>query len=203
MKHIPAILVSILLVTYPLCIYFGLQTIGPKGIAIALFVVFFFRLLTMRHAFSTSKAKEFLPIFVGVAITSGLVLLRNDPFFLRLNPVLINLNFLVVFGVTLARPPSMVERFARLQHPDLSEYGARYTRKVTWAWCAFFVINGGIALWTVFQSLAIWTLYNGLLSYIAMGLFFGIEYMIRIFHMKGDPALQHAHQDDTQTAVQS
>lgn len=186
MKIVLNILLSILLILYPPCVYFGLKTFSPRWIAGALFVLFALRLWAVRKNIHASKAKEFLPIFVGVAATSLLVFIRNDAFFLRLNPALINLNFLVVFGVTLWRPPSMIERFARLEHPDLPERGVRYTYKVTIAWCIFFVLNGSIALWSAFQSLHTWTLYNGLISYIAMGILFSVEWIIRGIHMKQD-----------------
>ena len=75
----------------------------------------------------------------------------------------------------------MIERFARIQEPDLDHEGVIYTRKVTIAWCLFFLSNGLIALYTVFySSIEIWTLYNGFVSYILMGLFFAVEYLIRL-----------------------
>jgi acyl-coenzyme A synthetase/AMP-(fatty) acid ligase/3-hydroxymyristoyl/3-hydroxydecanoyl-(acyl carrier protein) dehydratase len=55
-----------------------------------------------------------------------------------------------------------------------------YCRKVTLVWCLFFVINGGIAVFTVFfASDALWSLYNGGISYIVMGILFGGELMVR------------------------
>ncbi|MDR2631405.1 MAG: AMP-binding protein [Spirochaetaceae bacterium] len=55
-----------------------------------------------------------------------------------------------------------------------------YCRKVTRVWCLFFIINGGIAAFTVFfASDTLWSLYNGGISYIFIGILFGGELMVR------------------------
>jgi uncharacterized membrane protein len=51
---------------------------------------------------------------------------------------------------------------------------------VTFAWCAFFIGNGAIALYTaMFASFASWTLYNGLIAYLLIGAMFGGELLTR------------------------
>ncbi len=75
----------------------------------------------------------------------------------------------------------MVERFARLQEPELPDYAISYTRTVTKVWCLFFIINGSISLTTCFMDLQTWTLYNGLISYILAGLLFACEYATRLY----------------------
>jgi len=94
-------------------------------------------------------------------------------------PVLVNAVFLLAFAVSLFQPQTLIERLARRFDPELPPEGVRYTRKVTLAWCVFFVMNGGIAWWTTTQTMAVWTLYNGLIAYLAMGAMFGGEWLIR------------------------
>ena len=95
-------------------------------------------------------------------------------------PVAVNLIMLAVFASSLRGEQSIVERLARLQDPELSPRGVRYTRNVTKAWCVFFVLNGAIAATTaLIGDLKLWTWWNGLLSYGAMGLMFGGEYLLR------------------------
>jgi uncharacterized membrane protein len=78
-------------------------------------------------------------------------------------------------------PQSLVERIARIQHPNLPPEGVVYTRRVTQIWCVFFVVNGGIALVTaLWSSFEIWSLYNGLIAYVLMGLLFAGEYIVRM-----------------------
>jgi uncharacterized membrane protein len=95
--------------------------------------------------------------------------------------VAVNLALLSSFAYSLMHPPSAIERLARLRHPDLSEQAVAYTRKVTKVWCAFFVINAGIAFITAaWASPETWALYNGVIAYILMGCLFGIEYLVRL-----------------------
>ncbi len=87
---------------------------------------------------------------------------------------------LILFGTTLLRPPTMVERFARLRKPELSPAGVRYTRRVTEAWCLFFVFNCAVAAYTaLFASREVWALYNGFIVYILMGTLFVGERAVR------------------------
>jgi uncharacterized membrane protein len=113
-------------------------------------------------------------VLVGLAVWSNVLL----P--LKLYPVLVNMAFLAAFGISLTTPMSMVERMARLREPDLPPEGVRYTRRVTQAWCVFFVINGSIALVTsLWASEAVWSLYNGVIAYGLMGMMFGGEMLLR------------------------
>ena len=115
-------------------------------------------------------------------------------------PVAVNLIMLAVFASSLKGEQSIVERLARLQDPNLSPRGVRYTRNVTKAWCVFFVLNGAIAATTaLIGDLKLWTWWNGLLSYGAMGLMFGGEYLLRC-RLKAQeraqlPANSSAHSD--------
>ncbi|MCW4153168.1 hypothetical protein OM427_27010 [Halomonas sp. 18H] len=99
---------------------------------------------------------------------------------MRAYPVAINALMLVVFLTSLWRGMPIVERLARLKEPELPPAGVAYTRRVTWAWCGFFVINGSIATWTaVYADLATWTLYNGVISYGLIALMFAGEWLLR------------------------
>lgn len=99
---------------------------------------------------------------------------------LKLYPVAMNLAFLASFGFSLWRGPSMVERFARLQDPDLSPRAVAYTRSVTKVWCAFFAANAGVALWTaLYLSHEAWAVYNGAIAYGLMAALFGAEWLYR------------------------
>jgi len=112
-------------------------------------------------------------------------LLSNQKVFLKLYPILMNAVALVMFGVSLFFPPPIIFRFAVLMDKSIPGSLAEkqienYCRKVTLVWCGFFVLNGGIAAWTVFYgSDVVWSVYNGGISYVLMGLIFAFEYVIR------------------------
>jgi len=128
-------------------------------------------------------------LLVGIACFA-----TNSPLFLRLYPLAVCATFLFVFGTSLLSPPNIVFRFATLQDKSIlgSPFRGRveaYCKKVTLVWCAFFILNGAAAAWTVFcADERVWAFYNGGVSYIIMGIIFGIEFIIRSFvnkKMKG------------------
>ena len=117
-------------------------------------------------------------------------------------PVAVNLVLLIVFAHSLRGAQSIVERLARLQEPELSPRGVRYTRKVTQAWCVFFALNGTVAAVTaVIGDLKLWTWWNGLLSYGAMGLMFGGEYLLRR-HLQAQERAAQGHAPAASVAAQ-
>jgi uncharacterized membrane protein len=177
-KSILAGLIGILTLAYPFVVYFGIQRFSPRHLALFLLVVFAARLAFF------SKQGEFLkalPLLLGGSIIALLVVIADNPIFLLYHPVFINLSALLVFATSLKWGPPMIERFARIQEPDLPEVAIPYCHKVTWVWVAFFAINGTIALTTaILGDIKIWTLYNGLISYVLIGMLFAIEFMVRM-----------------------
>ena len=167
---------------YPLAVYFGLRHLPPLALAAALAAVVGLRLLLDRQ-------RHWRPVGVVLLVFCALAIWRDDVVTLRLYPVLVNLAMLVLFAASLYRPPSLIERLARLREPDLPPEGVRYTRRVTQIWCLVFVVNGGAALYTaLFASLATWTLYNGLIAYLLMGTLFAVELLCRTHLKKRRPS---------------
>ncbi|MCH5290485.1 MAG: AMP-binding protein [Treponema sp.] len=117
----------------------------------------------------------------------------NRSIFLKLYSVVISVSLLVVFGSTLIFPPTIVFRFATLSDSSIAGSVAEariaaYCKKVTIAWCLFFIINGSIAACTaLFYSDRVWSVYNGGISYVLMGLMFAVEFIIRKLVNKGMP----------------
>jgi uncharacterized membrane protein len=169
-----------LAVAYPLAIYVALQWFEPRFIALALAVI----VLVQQRERAGRMLEGLAPAaWAGAAVLMVLsvaVWLANDEQVLLLWPVGMNISLLLVFGGSLLRPPPMIERFARLLHPDLPPAGVRYTRRVTQVWCAFFVLNGAIAAYTAFAtSRETWLLYNGLIAYVLVGALFCGEWLVR------------------------
>lgn len=185
MKSIGAIAIAALLVMYPLAIYFGLQFFPPRLLGALLAALLILRAWFARRQLRATGAQLYPVVALG-GLCAVAAMIFNSVEGLRLLPVAINAACLAVFAFTLRRPPSMIERFARLVHPDLDARGVRYTRRVTQVWCLFFIGNGAMALYTALAgSTAQWALYNGLVSYVLMGLLFGIEYLVRLRVMRG------------------
>lgn len=172
------IAVTLLLVLYPLLVYVGIQQLGPRVLAAILLVAALVRLVVAKVSGKALGNSAWL--LLAAAVATGLTLATGSLLGLKCYPVLVSGVMLVLFGISLWHPPSMIERFARLQQPDLPTYAIPYTRKVTWVWCGFFVVNGAVATATIFASDYWWALYNGLLSYLLMGLLLAGEYLVRL-----------------------
>jgi len=172
------VLLGLLLVLYPVLVYLGLQQFGPRALACILLIAALIKLGATKLAHQPMGNGAWL--LLAATLAGGLTLLTGSVIGLKFYPVIVSLVLLGVFGVSLYRPPSMIERFARLQTPDLPAHAVAYTRKVTWVWCGFFVVNGTIAGVSVFASDKLWALYNGLISYLLIGLLLAGEYLIRV-----------------------
>lgn len=166
----------------PIATALGLRFVGPWPIILLLVGVIAARVLLPR-AMPAPVAMTACLIAVAFAVLA--VSSVSPDLAARLYPVFMSATMLVAFAATLWRPPSMIERFARLVEPDIDERGVAYTRRVTMVWVAFFVFNGLVALWTVLNGdLFWWGLYNGLVSYLLAGALFGVEFVIRQ-HVRG------------------
>ena len=174
---------AVLVMLYPLGVYFGLNHFSPRWLGLILLV-----LLVLRTALALrGRARQMRALRAPALLALGLVgslglvvgLTDSEPL-LRLYPALMSLAFLAVFAHSLVFPPSLIERLARLGEPDLPAEGVRYTRSVTGIWCGFFVVNGAIAAWAaLYASREFWALYTGGISYALMGLLFAGEWLVR------------------------
>lgn len=170
LRNAIAIVITLL---YPFAVYYGQGKFDPRWMVLLLAAVALVRFGNARDAIGRGW-------LFAAAVLVAAVLLSNNALPLKLYPVLVNAGMLALFGWSVYSPPTAIERMARLRHPELSPAAIVYVRRVTLVWCAFFVVNGLVALYTaLWASYAIWSLYNGLIAYGLMGLLFGGEYLVR------------------------
>ncbi len=173
MAWIRSLTYVVLSLMYPLAVYLLLGRFEPYGLALLLCVLALLRAGVRRDPF-------WLWVALATAALAAWAALANAALPLKLYPVLVNVGLLLAFGISLRHGPPLVERMARLREPDLPPIAVRYTRRVTEVWCGFFVFNGGMALVTaLWTSERIWALYNGLLSYVLIGVLFAGEWLVR------------------------
>lgn len=183
------ILFAALSVLYPILVFCGLHFWGlsPRKLSILLLLLAAFHLISAsrkKQPGAASRLKE--GCFVAFLLACGVAAFALDnALVLKFYPVLVNVGMLFFFGATLFRKPSFVFRLATfadkriLQTADRTSV-ERYCDRVTLTWCIFFILNGSVALWTVLcADEKIWSLYNGLISYILMGLLFVSEIGVR------------------------
>lgn len=182
------IILTLITLLYPLVVFYGLAEFSVRWVSLILLLLFLTRFLLLKKSNTPNKQnKQLLSDQASKVITILVVsfllmsfIFGNDTGLL-FYPVIINVALALVFSYSLANPPPVIERLARLTQADLPPHAIAYTRKVTKVWLGFFIINAVIACYTaLFTSLETWTLYNGLIAYILMGVLFTAEYLVRL-----------------------
>lgn len=174
-------------VLYPVLVYCGIRYWGlsPRRMSLMLLALGFYHFLNFTRCKSKADRGRTGALVALILVCALVAFFANNILFVKFYPVLVNLSLLAFFGFTLWRPPSFAFRMACLGDKNLMVSPSfkaveRYCNKVTFAWCLFFVVNGLVSSLTVFVgSDKIWSLYNGLISYILIGLFFIVEYLVR------------------------
>lgn len=180
------LLATLATAVYPLVVYLGFGRWDPLWLALGLAALMFLRAVGGRDPI-------WLVAGVGALLLGATTTLAGSWLPLKLYPVMVSTVLLAVFGFSLWRPPTVIERIARLTEPQLPPQGVEYTRKVTIAWCAFFVGNGALSAATaLWASERLWLLYNGLLAYVLIAAFFGGEWLLRQ-RMRARIATQVSH----------
>ena len=175
-RRTPPLLAAVLLavsLAYPVVVYLALGHVSPRWIALLLVALALARAWVTRESFWLGAAA--LAMLLAAASFLGD---RWGP--LQLYPALVNGVMFGLFAMSLWRGPTVAERLARLRETNFPPAAIAYTRRVTQVWCGFFVVNGLLAVATaLWATPAVWALYNGLLSYVAMGLLMGGEWLVR------------------------
>lgn len=162
---------------YPFLVYASRDHVQPRHLALLLAAVFLLRAARARRSRAGGPWAALASACVLFMLAAGL---SNEPGMLLAYPVFVSLLFLCVFAHSLARPPTVVERLARLQDPRLPPRGVAYTRKVTLAWCVFFIANASLSAGTAWHGDPwVWSLYNGVVSYALMGMLMAGEMLVR------------------------
>lgn len=114
------------------------------------------------------------------------VLLAGTIFFqsltAKLLPFFIQLMLMHFFGHTLFNGPPLIERFVRMEFPELPPGIAQYCRQLTWLWTGFFAFNAIMCLILAFWAPdSWWAIYNGVLIFVLTALLMVGEYIWRHF----------------------
>jgi uncharacterized membrane protein len=165
-------------IAYPVLVYVGLNAV-PSWV----FMAGLAAVLALRFAVRPAGgADPFMPFLAAACFGTVLIVIVAPEAGVKFYPVMVNAALALLFALSLARPPSVIERLTRLSNPELPPAARNYLRKVTATWLGFFLLNGAIAAWTALRgSLEQWTLYNGFISYVLMAVLFIAELAVRRF----------------------
>lgn len=168
---------------YPVLILCVWRWTSPRYIGCMLFALLWIQRWTGTGALAASLRKLTRVDWTIAALLSTAsvaIMLTDSETLMRLYPSLVNLGLLAVFGATLIKGPTMIEKFARMTRPNPAPHIVRYTRCVTQIWCGFFAINSVFSAYTaICWSREAWSLYNGALSYVLCGALIAGEFAWR------------------------
>lgn len=179
----PSRLIIFLSILYPALVYFGSRYFSPQMLALVL------ALLVLGRRTSAFGVRTGPWWAAGGLLLAVLAFELKNGLLLKMYPVLVNGGLLAIFASSLRNPPTIAERIARLRRPNLPQVAVAYTRKVTQAWCIFFVGNALVALWTaLWWPDQAWFIYNGVIAYVLVGVLFAAEWLVRqrVLHGYGD-----------------
>jgi uncharacterized membrane protein len=170
-----AVLVALSLL-YPAFVY-ALKSVVPPHLFTGLALL----LIGLRVATLGSEAAR---IWRGPLVSAGIVIAVSAAvdgwIAAKIYPVALSVAAAYAFAISLWRPPSLIERLARVGEPDMPAAGQSYCRMVTMIWTVWLAVNAAIAaLLAVLASEEAWALWTGLLAYVIMGVLFGGELLIR------------------------
>lgn len=174
MRKLSDLVLLVVGVLYPFIVYFGMDHVSTPVFGLILGSLWLIRAPALLRQPGGRWMLGITLVYCAVLAFGG------EEHLLRWYPSLICALLLAAFGLSLKYGPPMIERIARVSEPDLPPVAVRYTRRVTWAWVAFFALNGTasgvLAAW---GPLSWWTFYNGILAYSVMGALFLGEWVLR------------------------
>jgi uncharacterized membrane protein len=170
----PAALVAVSLL-YPAIVYVGRASVPPLA-----FVAAALALIGLRLATLPLMERVWRVPLLSAATIIGAVAALDTPLAVKAYPAAVSLAAATVFGATLLHPPSLIERFARWQEPDLPPAAQSYCRKVTIVWTAWLMTNTVIAAVLALSGHdEAWALWTGLVAYFVMAALFAGEIVVR------------------------
>ena len=192
MRALAGLLGGLRVLAYPFAIYFGLSRWGLHRSGLVLLAIATFTggltLLSRRGGKWIDAART--PIIVAALV--ALSLSADDPRVMLALPTMVNGFLLVGFARSLYAGVPIIERFARLIDPELTGPQCVHCRSFTVVWSAFFAVNGTVAaLFAIFAPFEWWVGYTGFVSYVAMGLLFAVEYLLRKYRFQQFSSLPH------------
>lgn len=125
-----------------------------------------------------NKIKFLFPIYIMLLVI--LIFHYTNWILAKYYPVIVNFMLFCIFFGSTFKKETIIQKMARLMDSNIKPKALEYTRNLTYIWSIFMLANFFVSLATVFMSEKIWAIYNGFLSYILVGLFFIIEYIVRI-----------------------
>jgi uncharacterized membrane protein len=180
-RKIVQILLSMLLIVFPVLLYFGLNHYSPLLFAGILFLIMSLRL----WFFIKKRSAHHYYMLVVIGLYCALVVVMDSALLLLYYPVLMNIYAALLFGLSLFEENNLIEQFARLAGKVVPIYAQRYMRVLTKIWVFLLMVNATASAYTACcTTVAFWALYNGVLSYLFFATFILLEIVYRAYYKR-------------------
>jgi len=168
---------SLFFLLYPYLVYRGVKE-GVVWFAPAVIAsIYFYQAVKARsRGVRVQKIAIVIILFLGAIFYQDLMA--------KLIPIIIQLSLMLFFGRTLlkGKGPSLVERFAQLEFPDIPPVLSRYCRHLTIMWTGFFAFNiVTCILLALFAPVEWWAIFTGMLIFLLTAVLMVTEYIWRYF----------------------
>jgi len=179
-KILRGILSSLLFLLYPYLVYRGIQA-GVVWFAPAV--------IASIYLYQAFKAPNTYLLFKQLDIVFLLALgsVFYQDLIAKVIPVFIQLSLMIFFGKTLkeGNGPSLIERFASLDFPNIPPVISQYCRYLTIMWTAFFAFNiVACMVLALFAPTSWWAIYTGVMIFVLSGVLMIGEYIWRHFYFR-------------------
>ncbi|MCP4679004.1 MAG: hypothetical protein GY854_26640 [Deltaproteobacteria bacterium] len=166
------------LLAYPLIVFFGLPHLGVRWTALLLLALMARRFIAL--VISNRKTSRILLVqaaAMGTIIATAAAI--GSAFALHIAPFAVSLTFIALFVTSLKGTP-IIERFARLQKPELPPAEVKYCLNLTKIWIGVLSVNSALLFFAaLFTDEKLWAILVGPVSYSLFGTVFSVEYIIR------------------------
>jgi len=179
-KILRGIITSTFFLLYPYLVYRGVQE-GIVWFAPAIIASIYLHqaIKTSRRRVMFAKLDVVLLLLIGGIFYQDLIA--------KIIPIFIQLSLMSFFGKTLlkGKGPSLVERFASYDFPDIPPIISQYCRYLTIMWTSFFAFNiTACIVLAIFAPVSWWALYTGVMIFALSGVLMVGEYIWRHFYFR-------------------
>ena len=167
---------------YPYLVYRGVQEGGVWFAPAVIASIYFYQAIKAHKTrVRVQKLAIVLILLLGAIFYQDLIA--------KLVPIIIQLSLMLFFGKTLFKnnSPSLVERFARLDFPDMDMpvVLVNYCRYLTVMWTGFFAFNVvTCVVLALFAPVEWWAIFTGILIFLLTVLLMVAEYIWRHIYLR-------------------
>jgi uncharacterized membrane protein len=173
-----SVFVSVLFVLYPYLAYRGIQE-GVVWLAPAIIAGFY-----IYQAFNSPQKVMVKKLAIALVLVLGAVYVQSLT--AKLLPILIQIMLMHLFGKTLIKGPVLIERFVRIDYPELPAEVTAYCRQLTVIWTGFFALNVVMCIvLAIWAPASWWAIYTGILILVFTGGLMIGEYIYRHYRFPG------------------